>query len=143
MEMDEEFLEIHDLDWFAIYQIGRLCHFATAGRGYVPPEVTRSMEDWESANSLVEALPDVYDAIIVEEGLPRFESKRHRNGYIAMHVEMARKGLHSHDLCDGGYVLVAKPRTADEVAASLPGVKEVIPRLTVHYATGGFRVMLP
>ncbi len=33
MEMDDEFLEVNDLDWFASYKDGFLAHFATGGKG--------------------------------------------------------------------------------------------------------------
>lgn len=48
MEMDEGFLEINDLDWFASCQDGLLAHFATGGRGFVPLEVRESISVYEN-----------------------------------------------------------------------------------------------
>lgn len=143
MEMDELFLDVTDIDWFAVDQNGVLCHFATAGRGHVPREVARSMENWEAANECVDALPSIFDVLVVEAGLPAFKSEKQRQGFIAMHVEMARKGLHSHDACDDGYVLVARPAGAGATATLSEDAVRVIPTLTIAYEPGGYKVRMP
>lgn len=143
MEMDELFLDVTDIDWFAVDQNGFLCHFATAGRGHVPPEVAGSMESWEAANECVDALPSTFDVLVVEAGLPAFKSEKQRQGYIAMHVEMARKGLHSHDACDGGYILVARPAEGSAMVILGEDAARVIPTLTIEYEPGGYKVRMP
>ncbi|WP_256573813.1 hypothetical protein [Pseudomonas sp. NFACC04-2] len=47
MEMDDEFLEVNDLDWFASFEDGTLAHFATGGRSFVPQAVRNSIADYE------------------------------------------------------------------------------------------------
>ncbi|MBC3205755.1 hypothetical protein HU755_03085 [Pseudomonas sp. SWRI111] len=45
--MDEEFLELNDLDWFTSCRGDVVLHFATAGKGFVPEAIRRSIEDYE------------------------------------------------------------------------------------------------
>lgn len=110
MEMDEEFLEINDLDWFASYKNGMLAHFATSGRGYVPVSVRRSIAGYELLYGFFESLPESVGFEVVEENLPRFDDACQRELYLRSFIGMARKGLLSHDADeDGSYKLIVRP----------------------------------
>jgi len=110
MEKDEEFLEVNDLDWFASYQNGLLAHFATGGRGVVPVTVRRSISEYEVIYDFFHSIIDDSDVEIIEGNLPAFNGFAQREQYLNSFVEMAKKGLFSHDVSGGGYKLIAKPK---------------------------------
>jgi hypothetical protein len=110
MEMDDEFLEVNDLDWFASYKDGFLAHFATGGKGGVPQSIRESLSEYELIYEYFYSLKECFEVEVVEENLPVFSSEVQRNRYLQSFVSMAKKGLFSHDFGEGGYKLVAKPR---------------------------------
>ena len=136
MEMDDGFLEVNDIDWFALRQNGQLCHFATGGQGRVPPTITRSMEGWGVVCDFVEALPERYEGVVVMDGLPAFSSEKQLQSFVSIHLELARKGLHSHDAFEGGYILVAKPADESARVELTPDVAEYVPTMIVNYEEG-------
>lgn len=127
MEMDEGFLEINDLDWFASYKNGMLAHFATSGRGYVPVSVRRSIADYEMLYGFFESLSENVGFEIIEENLPRFNDSYQRELYLRSFIAMARKGLLSHDADeDGSYKLIVRPVVNVEYLSLPDNIKYVI-----------------
>ncbi|KIQ56375.1 hypothetical protein RL74_26355 [Pseudomonas fluorescens] len=110
MEMDDEFLEVNDLDWFAVFNDGLLAHFATGGRGVVPEVIRESIADYEMAYEFFCSLNDGFECEVVEENIPDFNIKVQRDRYLKSFAAMARKGLFSYDFCDAGYKLIARPK---------------------------------
>ncbi|SEK76447.1 hypothetical protein SAMN03159362_2273 [Pseudomonas sp. NFIX51] len=109
--MDEEFLEVNDLDWFASYQNGLLAHFATGGRGVVPAMVRKSISEYEVNYDFFHSIIGDSGVEIIEGNLPVFNSLAQREQYLSSFVEMAKKGIFSHDVSgDGGYKLIARPK---------------------------------
>jgi len=101
MEMDEEFLEVNDIDWFAVGADGYVCHFATGGRGIVPRQVASSIESWQLACDYIYSLPVCSGVIVVEESLPDFSGLAQREAYLGSFLEMASRGIFSHDVSGG------------------------------------------
>lgn len=108
--MDDEFLEVNDLDWFASYQDGAVAHFATAGQGFVPDSVRASISKYELLYDYFRSLTEVFECEIEEADLEVFESEAKRERYLRSFVLMAKKGLYSYDADNEGYTLIAKPR---------------------------------
>lgn len=133
--MDEEFLEVNDLDWFASYQDGLLAHFATAGRGFVPMAVRESISVYEKNYDYFFSVEDSIAVEVVDENLPVFSDSAQRDRYLQSFVDMARRGLFSYDVSDtGGYNLIARP-LENRLADSLPlDVKENIHVLPLSFS---------
>lgn len=110
LQMDDEFLEVNDLDWFASYRDGALAHFATARQGFVPDSVRASMSKFELLYDYFHSLTEVFECEIEESYLEFFESEAKRERYLRSFVSMAKKGLYSYDAENEGYTLIAKPR---------------------------------
>lgn len=109
MEMDHEFLELHDLDWFASSLDGTVMHFATGGSGFVPDFVRQSISNHEEAFDYVLSR-SVGCVEIVESNLPDFNSDIQRQRYLESFSEMAGRGAFSYDASnDREYKLIAKP----------------------------------
>ncbi|MBI6695851.1 hypothetical protein YA0788_27530 [Pseudomonas corrugata] len=79
MEMDDEFLEVNDLDWFASYKDGFLAHFATGGKGGVPQSIKESLSKYELIYEYFDSLKECFEIEVVEENLPVFSSEAQRN----------------------------------------------------------------
>ncbi|QHP79219.1 hypothetical protein EO763_04225 [Pectobacterium odoriferum] len=110
MEMDEEFLESNDLDWFSAYQDGYIAHFATGGKGIVPESVKSSTENYEVIYDYFYAFDKTSEIEIVGDNLPSFSNEAQRNRYLKSFIDMAERGLFSHDVKDDGtYKLIARP----------------------------------
>lgn len=110
MEMDQEFLELHDLDWFASSLDGTVLHFATGGRGFVPDFVRQSISAYEEIYDYIFSISAGCGVEIVEKNLPGFNSDIERQRYLKSFSEMAGRGVFSYDVFnDGGYMLIAKP----------------------------------
>ncbi|CAH0324210.1 hypothetical protein [Pseudomonas brassicacearum] len=111
MEMDDEFLEVNDLDWFASCKDGFLAHFATGGKGGVPQSIRESLSEYELIYEYFYSLEECFEVEVVEENLPIFSSEVQLSRYLQSFVSMAKKGLFSHDFDGEGYKLVAKPKS--------------------------------
>ncbi|WP_122094337.1 hypothetical protein [Rahnella sp. Larv3_ips] len=123
MEMDEEFLESNDLDWFSAYQDGYIAHFATGGKGIVPESVKSSTENYEAIYDYFHSFDKVSEIEIVGGNLPSFSNEDQRNRYLKSFIDMAERGLFSHDAKDdGNYKLIAKPK----IGISYKGIPEKI-----------------
>ncbi|WP_236195227.1 hypothetical protein [Pseudomonas glycinae] len=110
MEMDQEFLELHDLDWFASCLDGAVLHFATGGRGFVPDFVRQSISAYEEIYDYIFSISAGCGVEIVEKNLPGFNSDIERQRYLKSFSEMAGRGVFSYDVFnDGGYKMIAKP----------------------------------
>ena len=135
MEMDEEFLENNDLDWFASCQDGLLAHFATGGRGFVPMTVRESISVYESVYDYFFSIEDSVAVEVIYENLPVFSDDIQRERYLKSFVDMARRGVLSYDVGGGrGYNLIARPRES-RVVDSLPlVVKRNIPILPLSFS---------
>ena len=107
-EMDDGFLEVNDLDWFAFDLEGRLHHFATGGTGTVPKATTASISRWEKTGSIVDELPNRFEVVVFDDR-SSYESEADYQYAIRTFVAMARKGLYSHDVTPHGYRLIARP----------------------------------
>lgn len=133
MEMDEGFLEVNDLDWFASYQGGLLAHFSTGGRGFVPDVVRKSISEYERIYDYFYFITDGVEVEVVESNLSVFNSIVQRERYLRSFVDMARRGLFSHDVNDdGGYRLIAKPKKCREYCDLPVEVKKIIHVLSVN-----------
>lgn len=132
MEMDEEFLEVNDLDWFASCQSGLLAHFATGGRGFVPVAVRKSISVYEEVYDYFQFIEASTDVEVVEGNLPEFSSEVQRERYLRSFVEMAKRGLFSYDSSgDGGYKLIVKPKRNRGCFDLLVGIKSALHVLPV------------
>ena len=110
MEMDQKFLELHDLDWFASCLDGAILHFATGGRGFVPDFVRRSISAYEEIYDYILSRPAGCGVEFFERNLPGFSGDIQRKSYLKFFSEMASRGVFSYDFCsDRGYKLIAKP----------------------------------
>ncbi|SDU23621.1 hypothetical protein [Pseudomonas orientalis] len=111
MDMDDEFLEINDLDWFASCHKGYVAHFATGGRGFVPFSIRASISTYELLYDYFYSLAESFEFVVVEENLPEFSNQVQRERYLKSFSSMARRGLFSYDVNDegNGYKLVAMP----------------------------------
>lgn len=111
MEMDEEFLDSNDLDWFSAYQDGYIAHFATGGKGIVPESVKSSRENYEAIYDYFYSFDKASEIEIVGGNLPSFSNEDQRNRYLKSFIDMAERGFFSHDVKDDGtYKLIAKPK---------------------------------
>jgi len=131
MEMDEEFLEVNDIDWFAVGADGYVCHFATGGRGFVPRQVASSIEGWQLVCDYIYSLPICSGVIVVEESLPDFSGLAQREAYLGSFLEMASRGIFSHDVSGDGYRLIAKPELALRDDDLPERVRNHIPRIAI------------
>ncbi|WP_155761184.1 hypothetical protein [Stenotrophomonas maltophilia] len=125
MEMDEEFLEVDDIDWFAVGADGYVCHFATGGRGIVPRQVASSIESWQLACDYIYSLPVCSGVIVVEESLPDFSGLAQREAYLGSFLEMASRGIFSHDV-SGGVIALSPSRSLRFAKATSPSAFEII-----------------
>ncbi|KAL0630446.1 hypothetical protein Q9L58_010707, partial [Maublancomyces gigas] len=82
MQMNDEFLEVNDLDWFASYRDGALAHFATAGQGFAPDSVRASISKYELLYDYFHSLAEVFECEIEEDNLEIFESEAKRERYL-------------------------------------------------------------
>lgn len=110
MKMDDEFLEINDLDFFASFVDGFLAHFATAGRGFVPSSIRNSIPDYELVYEYIMSLGEDCDYELVEVNIPVFSTAAQRDRYLESFILMAKKGLFSYDARSDGYALIAMPK---------------------------------
>jgi hypothetical protein len=121
MEMDQEFLELHDLDWFTSCLDGTVLHFATGGCGFVPDFVRQSVSVYEEIYDYILSRSAGCGVEVVEENLPGFDSDIQRQRYLKSFSEMAGRGVFSYDVSnDGGYKLIAKPIVPLQLS-DLPG----------------------
>lgn len=135
MEMDEGFLEVNDLDWFASCQDGLLAHFATGGRGFVPLEVRESISVYENIYDYFFSIEDSVGVEVVEENLPEFNDSVQRERYLRSFVDMARRGLFSYDVNDrGGYSLIARPKKNRGVCDLPGGIKDIVHVLSLSFS---------
>lgn len=111
MDMDDEFLEINDLDWFASCHKGFVAHFATGGRGFVPFSIRTSISTYELLYDYFYSLAESFEFVVIEKNLPEFSSQVQRERYLTSFSSMARRGLFSYDVNDegNGYKLIAMP----------------------------------
>ncbi|WP_236190253.1 hypothetical protein [Pseudomonas paraglycinae] len=133
MEMDQEFLELHDLDWFASSLDGTVLHFATGGRGFVPDFVRQSISAYEEVYDYILTMSAGCGVEIVEKNLPGFNSDIERQRYLKSFSEMAGRGVFSYDVFDdGGYRLIAKPAVPLKLS-DLPGqVRHCVFQSSMH-----------
>ncbi|UXZ94142.1 hypothetical protein K3169_17370 [Pseudomonas phytophila] len=110
MKMDDGFIEVNDLDFFASFINGVLAHFATGGRGFVPASIRNSVSDYELVYEYILSLHDDYEFEVVEVNIPTFSTTAQRDRYLKSFVSMAKKGLYSYDVFRDGYRLIAVPR---------------------------------
>ena len=111
MEMDEEFLKSNDLDWFSAYQDGYIAHFATGGKGIVPESVKSSTENYEAIYDYFYSIDKTSEIEIIGDNLPSFSNEDQRARYLKSFIDMAERGLFSHDVKDDcTYKLIAKPK---------------------------------
>ncbi|MDU8541291.1 hypothetical protein [Pseudomonas syringae group sp. J248-6] len=135
MEMDDEFLEVNDLDWFASCQDGFLAHFTTGGRGLVPFAVRKSISKNEAIYNYFISVDDSADFDVIEENLPTFSGDAQRERYLLSFVDMARRGLLSYDVSnDGGYKLIARPKKNREFSSLPQDVKDIIHMLPLSFS---------
>ncbi|MCG8296572.1 hypothetical protein [Pseudomonas entomophila] len=134
MEMDEEFLEVNDLDWFASSQDGVLAHFATEGRGYIPVQIRKSIAAYEKNLDYFSALEGGVEGLVVEENLPKFNSALQRERYLISFICMARRGLYSYDVNQwGGYSLIARPQVGLRMCDLPEDIRSVVHVLSLSF----------
>lgn len=132
--------ETEDLDWFAVDPTGRVAHFASGGRGFLPRSVKASKEDLVGITTLFRTERRTYANALISALLGNhvsFHDERERNTYLKDFCEMAEKGLYSFDCIlatarPSGYFLVARPSTA-LIASDLPvEMKQIIEKTTLR-----------
>lgn len=112
MKMDGEFLEFNDLDWFAVCGDGFVAHFATGGKGIVPEIVKESIEKYEVVYDYFYSIDKKEEVYIIDNNIPDFSNPVQCDRYLESFVNMAERGLFSHDVQDDGtYKLIARPKT--------------------------------
>lgn len=134
MQMDDEFLEVNDLDWFASYPDGTLAHFATAGHGFVPDSVRISISDYELLFDYFCSLAEISDCEIEEGNLKVFDSPAKRERFLQSFISMAKKGLYSYDADNGSYKLIAKPSVALKVVDLPKEIHAVLGEISVAFS---------
>ncbi|MCU7280657.1 hypothetical protein OC926_12460 [Pseudomonas peradeniyensis] len=136
MEMDDEFLEVNDLDWFASFQDGMLAHFATGGRGYIPVQIRESIAAYEKSLDYFLSVEGGVGVLVIEENLPKFNSALQRERYLKSFIAMAGRGLFSYDVNQlGGYSLIARPQAGLRLC-ELPGdIRGVIHVLSLRFSS--------
>lgn len=130
-EMDDEFLEVNDLDWFALYIDGFLAHFATGGQGFVPDSIRRSISEYELVYDFFHALNSGFEYDVVEENLPIFKTLSQRERYLQSFVFMAERGVFSYDFSVSGYRLIAAPKSGRNISDLPVGIKGGMFRLSL------------
>lgn len=126
--------ETEDLDWFAIDRNGDIAHFASGGRGFLPPAVMSSEDDLRSLTSFFRfQLAENSDAVESPNLLSyvRLDSHAQRETYLADNITMARKGLYSFDCIIGpsrpaGYFIVARPTVPLNLRVLPPGMRSLL-----------------
>ncbi len=68
------------------------------------------MAKYELVVEYFQSLEEEFDFEIIESNLPEFKDARQRERYLNSFLSMAKKGLFSYDVCDGGYKLIAMPQ---------------------------------
>ncbi len=130
MEMDDEFLEVNDLDWFAISRDGFVLHFSTGGKGPIPSCFKRSIDRYELALEFFSCLKGTSEAEIVFGSTPVSFSGPQDN-YFRSFCEMAKKGFFSYDFRVDCYELIAKPLIPLSVSDIPSDVRNIVPVLDV------------
>ncbi len=131
MNVDINFLEYVDLDWFSPDGRGAIAHFASGGCGFVPDKALELFHALDECWEFLFSLPNVTEAIVIEKNLSEFESDNMRDRYLESFVNMASKGFYSFDVTElvnqsDQYKLVAAPQkelTLDDIPTI---VKEVL-----------------
>ncbi|MBC3411621.1 hypothetical protein HU720_09935 [Pseudomonas sp. SWRI51] len=116
MEMDEDFLEAHDLDFFAYFEDGLLGHFATAGQGFVPELVKSSIENYERVYDYVDSLGENFGFKVIDRNVPEFNATAQRDRYLKSFSIMAKKGFFSYDYRGDRYQLIVAPQIGRRIS---------------------------
>lgn len=114
MNMDDDFIENNDLDWFASFSNGYLAHFASGGTNVIPDNVKSSLESYEVIYDYFNGLTGKFEFEIIEEYLPHFDNQMKKKQYVNSFTDAASKGLFSYNINfdSGTYFLIAKPLRA-------------------------------
>jgi hypothetical protein len=130
-DIEEETL---DLDWFGMDDNGDIGHFASGGRGFLPPSVkaSRTNLDRITAYFRQEALANGIARESANLALhEEFKSEPQKTRYLADFERMAAKGLYSFDCVVGqsrpsNYFLVATPSCALKVNELPNDIRKII-----------------
>lgn len=109
--------ETQDIDWFSVDANGEIAHFATGGRGFLPPSVKASRANLNHlATYFREHLTANGDGIESPNlsSHMQFTSEAQKATYLADYSRMGAKGLYSFDCVVGpkrpsSYFLAVKP----------------------------------
>lgn len=138
MKISDEFLEVYDLDWFAVDQNGFLGHFATGVFGGVPESILESKEELQEIEDYFRnQAPKTkgytfHPKWSANAGVDPKDS-RAVNLYLNDFKLMASCGLYSYDAYEAGprpssYFLVASPDLPLSID-ELPGnIRQIIER---------------
>ena len=126
--------ETQDIDWFSVDANGEIAHFASGGRGFLPPSVKASNEDLQYLTSYfrrdLSKNGDGVESLNLSSHM-RFQSETQKTTYLADYSQMGAKGLYSFDCIVGpkrptGYFVVARPSHPLRVEDLPHNVKEVL-----------------
>jgi|SRR6516164_7834135 hypothetical protein len=131
--LEEETL---DLDWFAVDGQGEIGHFATGGKGFLPPSVKASKENQSKLNAFFRKLTKNGEAIEspILASHVQFQTEAEANRYLEDYSYMAGRGLYSFDCFIArrrptSYFLVARPSDPLTLEDLPKDIREVV-RLT-------------
>src|SRR5262249_5104444 len=96
--------ETQDFDWFSVDDNGEIAHFASGGRGFLPPSVKVSKSNLNRLAAFFRESLSANGIAIEAAGLSshlHFESEAQRSTYLANYLRMGAKGLYSFDCVIG------------------------------------------
>ena len=136
-DLEEETL---DLKWFSVDDSGEIAHFASGGRGFLPPSVKASKSNLDRLKTFFRKDLSPNGIGIVSANLllhEHFESEAEKTRYLEFFSQNATKGLYSFDcFIDAtrptGYFLVVTPSRPLKVDDLPHDIRQIL-NLT-HYA---------
>ncbi len=130
-DLEEETL---DLDWFSVDVDGEIAHFASGGRGFLPPSVKASRENLNRLIAYFRSILAVNGDAIESPNFSshkQFQSEAQKSMYLADYSQMGAKGLYSFDYVvvskrPSGYFVVARPSHPLNVEILPHNIQEII-----------------
>jgi hypothetical protein len=138
--------ETQDLDWFGVDDTGGIAHFASGGRGFLPPSVKASRLNLTRLTAFFRQHLSANGVGIESTSLSshlQFTSEVQKAIYLADYSRMGAKGLYSFDCVVGpkrpsSYFVVIKPSRPLKVDDLPDDIRQIL-NIT-HYA-GTFRTL--
>jgi len=126
-DIEEETL---DLDWFGVDIDGKIAHFASGGRGFLPSSVKSSKDALDRLTEFFRHSLLAHGTGIESPNLSshvQFESESYKSRFLTDYARMASKGLYSFDCIVSsqrptGYFKViapSRPLTVDDIPSDI------------------------